>query len=306
MRTDRRRSGERAVPVAGEREPNKESDEMLNDDRKRVAVVVPMHNRSELTPDEQISFRHLTHYLHAYDKYLVVPESLDLSLPGCSLKRFGNEYFGSVVANTRLFLSEDFYLAFAEYQYILIYHLDALVFSDQLLAWCDMDFDYIGPPWIHCPDSPWVKEPRVGNGGLSLRKIDSFLKVFRSDVYWMDPEEYWRKQWGGMPAYLRALNLPRKFVKRWFRFNNARREMAQWHLRPDGTRNEDHFWSDRARHYFPEFKVASVEVGLRFAFEVAPRLCYDMNHGRLPFGCHAWPRYDRSFWEPYLLEGQAA
>ena len=171
---------------------------MLNELRQKVAVVVPMHNRKELTCDEQISFAHLTHYLRPYDKYLVVPESLDISLPGCALKRFKNEYFGSVAANTRLLLSEAFYASFRDYQYILIYHLDALVFSDQLLQWCEMGLDYIGPPWIHCADSPWVKESRVGNGGLSLRRIDSFLKVFRSDVRWIEPEEYWQERFAGI------------------------------------------------------------------------------------------------------------
>lgn len=269
--------------------------------QKKVAVVVPMHNRSTLTVDEEISFRHLTRYLASYDKYLVVPESLQVSLPGCGLKRFGSEYFGSAIANTRLLLSEHFYRSFSEYQYILIYHLDALVFSDQLTAWCDLGLDYIGPPWIPCADSPWVKEARVGNGGLSLRKIESFLKVFQSDEYWIDPEEYWRDKYEGMPLHLRWLHFPKRLMKRLSYFNNARLEMDRWHLRPDGTKNEDHFWSDRARHYVPDFKVASVEVGLRFAFEVAPELCYDMNHRQLPFGCHAWPRYDRKFWEPHLL-----
>ena len=79
-------------------------------------------------------------------------------------------------------------------------------------------------------------------------------------------------------------------MKRLSLFNNASLEMVQWYLRPDGTKNEDHFSSDRATHYVPDFKVASVEVGLRFAFEVAPRFCYDMNHRQLPFGCHAWLR----------------
>jgi hypothetical protein len=34
---------------------------------------------------------------------------------------------------------------------------------------------------------------------------------------------------------------------------------------------------------------------------VAPRLCFELNGRKLPFGCHAWQRYDRGFWEPYLL-----
>ena len=269
--------------------------------KKQVAIVVPMHNRAELTPDEQISFEHLRHYLGAYDKYLVVPSSLKIDLPGCSLKRFADGYFGSVPANTRLLLSEHFYRSFSEYQYILIYHLDALVFSDQLGAWCDTGLDYVGPPWLYCEDSPWVKHPRVGNGGFSLRKIESFLRVFQSKVYWMEPEEYWREKYAGRSIPVKLLNVPRRLIKRFSRFNSVRLEMESWHLRPDGTKNEDHFWSDRAKHYLPDFKVASFDQGLRFAFEVAPRLCLELTHGEMPFGCHAWPRYDRAFWEPYLL-----
>jgi hypothetical protein len=268
---------------------------------KMVAIVIPMHNRAALTSDEQISFKHLSHYLASYDKYLVVPEMLDVNLPGCMLKRFDNEFFGSVEAYTRLMLTEQFYRTFSSYQYILIYHLDALVFSDQLLEWCGTDLDYIGPPWFPCDDSPWVKTPRVGNGGLSLRKVSAFLNVFQSKQYWIHPNEYWHALYADKPAYVRLFNWPRKFAKRLLVFNNARYEMAQWHLRPDGTRNEDHFWSDRAIHYYPQLKVASFDVGLRFAFEVAPRRCYELNQRRLPFGCHAWTRYDRSFWEPFLL-----
>jgi hypothetical protein len=67
------------------------------------------------------------------------------------------------------------------------------------------------------------------------------------------------------------------------------------------TVNGDFFWSDRAVEYVPEFKVASLEEGLEFGFECGPRLCFERTGHRLPFGCHAWARYDRKFWEPFLL-----
>jgi hypothetical protein len=67
------------------------------------------------------------------------------------------------------------------------------------------------------------------------------------------------------------------------------------------NRNNDIFWSDMAKYYLPGFRVASFHVGLRFAFEVAPSECFRMNGGNMPFGCHAWERYDREFWEPHLL-----
>jgi hypothetical protein len=65
--------------------------------------------------------------------------------------------------------------------------------------------------------------------------------------------------------------------------------------------NNDYFWSFEAKEYLPEFKVASVEDGMRFAFEAAPRECFERVGRKLPFGCHAWAKFDRSFWEPHLL-----
>lgn len=275
---------------------------MIHRHQSTVAVVVTLYNRKELTLDELISYRHLVHYLEKYDKFMVAPKSLDVEYPGFSMKRFDDRFFGSTVANTRLLLSPSFYRTFRDYKYILMYQLDALVFSDQLLEWCETGLDYIGAPWINSPDSPWVKIPRVGNGGLSLRKVESFLRVLDSERYTIDPHRYWREFCRDKPRYLRYLNLPRKYLKRLRMFNGARWEAGRWHLRWDGTRNEDHFWSDAATTYYPEFKIASVETGLRFSFEVAPRRCFEMNNRQLPFGCHAWPRYDRAFWEPYLLK----
>lgn len=271
-------------------------------DASSVAVVVPGYNRAQFTEDEEISFRHAEHFLGRYDKFLVVPQSLDIERPGFQIQRFADSYFGSAIANARLMLSPTFYAAFQQYRYILIYQLDALVFADQLLEWCATDLDYVGAPWLQCADSPWVGTARVGNGGFSLRKVPSFLRVLSSDKYWIDPEVYWQRVAGGKPWYTSWAHLPRKWFKQIKRFNCLEREIAQWHLRPDGTKNEDHFWSDEAARYDADFKVAPFDVGLRFAFEVVPRHCFELNKRQMPFGCHAWPRYDRSFWEPHLLK----
>jgi hypothetical protein len=84
-------------------------------------------------------------------------------------------------------------------------------------------------------------------------------------------------------------------------FNGVKWQTARWNPTKN-KRNEDEFWSDAAQTYYPEFKVASFETGLHFAFEVAPKLCFELNHRTLPFGCHAWHKYDRDFWEPYVLK----
>lgn len=261
---------------------------------KKVAIVVPLSNRSELFPDEEISLRHLTHYLGHYDKYLIVPEELEIYIPGFELARFGVQYFGSAAANTQLMLSPQFYERFLAYEYIFIYHLDALVFSDQLEAWCDAGYDYIGPPWFPADDMPWVTEPGVGNGGFCLRKVESCLKVLNSSAYRLDPDVYWQRV-KKKPLSEQLIRYPQKYLKKVRYLNNIRREIDQF------DNNEDLFWWNRATHYYPEFKFAPIDVAMRFAFEGEPRQCYEQIGNQLPFGCHAWPKYDRAFWEQFLL-----
>ena len=60
--------------------------------------------------------------------------------------------------------------------------------------------------------------------------------------------------------------------------------------------NEDLFWSQRAKLFCPDFKIAPVELAIEFAFEANPRYCYKLINKKLPFGAHAWERYDKEFW----------
>jgi hypothetical protein len=266
---------------------------------KLVAVVVPVSDRS-LTADEEISLRHLTHYLSRYDKYALVPKGRPFSYPALEVMTLPKRFFGSFEAHTRMQLSEEFYAWFGAYRYILMYHLDALVLSDRLSDWCSMDLDYIGAPWIPCDDTPWVRTPAVGNSGFALMNVQSFLAVMRSKRPSVNPDEYW-KEFAVLPVHRRIRHLPRKYLKRLPVFNSVRWEMRRWLTQSRGL-GADYFWSQEAKKYLPEFKVASVEQGLEFAFEAAPRLCFELNRRRLPFGSHAWARYDRAFWEPYLLQ----
>jgi hypothetical protein len=263
--------------------------------------VVPLSTRPSLTADEEISIRHLEHFLGKYDRYFIAPEDMSFTRPGFETVAFPKKYFGSALAHARMQFSEQFYARFDSYKYILMHHLDALVLSDQLAKWCQTDLDFIGPPWLPSEDSPWVKHPQVGNSGFALMKIESFLNVLRSKRRGVDPEEFWRQFCAVNPRYRQWIHLPRRYLKRLRIFNNVRWDMWWWNTRNDGTSNGDYFWSDRAVKYWPPFRIASVAQGLEFAFEAAPRMCFELNNRRLPFGSHAWARYDRSFWEPYLL-----
>lgn len=262
-----------------------------------VAVAVTLSDRETLTSDEEISLRHVVRFLGRYDRYFVAPHGLRVPRRDFPVKRFSRRFFGSAAAHGRFTLSPVFYRAFERYKYVLLYHLDALVLSDRLEEWCATDLDYVGPPWLNCEDSPWVTVNRVGTGGFSLRKIDSFLRVIYSPRLTEDPSAYWARFAASKPRHVQYANFWRKYLKRLPIFNGARWKIRRW------RRHEDFFWADEAVHYCPEFRVASFEEGLRFGFEVAPRLCFELNGRQLPFGAHAWPRYDRTFWEPYLLTG---
>lgn len=266
--------------------------------RPSVAVVLTLSHKTSYTPDEELAFRHVRHYLGRYDKYVLIPESHQALYPGFLPRRFPDRFFGSARAHGALLLSEDFYQAFRDYEFVLIHHLDALVFNDRLAEWCAAGYDYIGAPWLISPDTPHITESKVGNGGLSLRRVDSFLRVLRSQQYFVDPDEYWRKYAARTTALERLVNWPRKLLKRLLAFNDVRWHV-RWALRDDV--HEDRFWAEFATHYDPAFRIAPVAVAMRFAFEAEPRRCFERIGQQMPFGAHRWQNFDRSFFEPHLL-----
>lgn len=266
-----------------------------------AAIVIPVY-REPLTADEQVSLRHLMRFLGEHERFIVAPQSLAISIPGFGIRRFDDAFFTDTASSySSLLLSRRFYEAFSAYEHILIYQLDALVFSDQLAEWRAAGYDYIGAPWLKDKHNPRRGFSRCGNGGFSLRRVESFLRVLDSGRYVSEPVLY-------LVDLLRA---PLPDVSHKFRglARLAKRARVLRQVRQGAeayaaayTLNEDHFWSDRARLFCPDFRIAPVDAGLRFAFERAPRYCFEQNGGQLPFGCHAWARWDRAFWEPYLLE----
>jgi hypothetical protein len=267
--------------------------------RRKVAVVVPLSLRTELTPDESVSLLHLRTYLGAYDSFLIAPRSLNVEWRGFRTIPTADRFFGSGLAHFRLLTRPSFYDEFSAYEYILMYHLDALVFSDQLREWCDAGYDYIGAP-LRGADGPVLS--LVGNGGFALRRVDAFRRLLRSGrPFISNPLQAWQDRYRNAGLAVRLLRLPAYAVKALGIANNMRYEL--WLGETSGTVYEDLFIAARARHYDPDFHIAPLTEAFRFAFDEFPRECFERNGRRLPFGCHAWPKYDRAFWEPYLLTG---
>lgn len=238
--------------------------------REQAVVVIPVYKEA-LAADEKLSFAQCLRVLGRHPITLVAPQGLALDAYRSAhvqlgVRRFDATYFQSARTYNRLMLAPSFYAAFLRWQYILIYQLDAFVFSDQLAEWCRRGYDYVGAPWIgadwldHLPiQRPrWSRNNIVGNGGFSLRRVISHL----------------------------ALSiLFRRAARRW-------------------PANEDGFWAFYAPSRWPLFKLPSTEEALRFSFEMNPAECYQRAGRVLPFGCHAWDKHDRAFWRPFIESGR--
>jgi len=270
--------------------------------RKRVAVVVPWSDREHFTADEEVSIHHLFHYLGVHDKYLLVPRGSRFSPLGFHVVQLPKRYFGSPSSHDRLLYKAWFYKLFLEYEFILFYHLDSLVLENNILRWCSGDFDFIGPPWIKCEDSPWVDVPRVGNGGFSLLRVSRAIEVL-TNRYRMDPNTLihdWFSEFCPL-WFVHVLTLALGNSGRVRFIDRLLEEWSESRCPTNHGRGNDQFWADKAVKYVSEFRVASLQDGLQFAFEVSPQTCYEMAGNRMPFGCHAWAKYDREFWLPHLL-----
>jgi hypothetical protein len=231
-----------------------------------AVVVMPVY-KDELTPNETLSFQQGLRVLGSHPMALICPEGLRLDAyepekHGLRVHRFAAHYFESTRTYNKLMLSPRFYASFLRFRYMLIYQLDAFVFSDQLLEWCRLGYDYVGAPWIDSDwlpvmpmwRPPWSRDNLVGNGGFSLRRIRSSLA---------------------------AVTLFRPWARRW-------------------PMNEDGFFAFFAASYYPRYRIPSTEVALRFSFEDHPARCYQRAGRRLPFGCHAWEKTDPVFWSDFI------
>ncbi len=269
----------------------------MSDSRGAIhpAVAIPIY-KTELSAAERLSIDRTVDVLAGRPLFLIGPVRLDSHLDALckryqqvlQYKTFEDRFFAGIKGYNSLMRSLALYKAFSNHSHLLISQTDALVISDQLDYWCKRDFSYIGAPWFVGGSEPRqpLKFLGVGNGGFSLRRISDFLRVLATPKR---IPNFIKSQADGKVG---LLGLPRRIKhERWFAYN----------VEPFfPTSNEDQFWGILVPAVYPFFRVPRPEEAVGFAFEVAPRLLFEMNGHELPFGCHAWERCDREFWEEKL------
>lgn len=145
----------------------------------KCAIVSVIYKRTLLDP-EMLSLKKCVEvFKDKRDIVLVCPEDLDISFYQSHFDydfkfiRLEKQWFSSWHHYSWLCKWPEFYKQFEEYDYILIYQLDCWCFEDTLDYFMDLGYDYYGGPvTVGC----WNDHETVGNGGLSLRKVKSFIE----------------------------------------------------------------------------------------------------------------------------------
>lgn len=256
---------------------------------KKVAVIIPFY-RSTLSAYEIIALQQCELVLSAYPKIAIKPVNLTLSAESAivsftDIVSFDNHFFESITGYNHLMLSTEFYKTFLDYEYILIYQLDAFVFENDLEYWCSQNIDYIGAPWI-----------RKKNDNIILKKVQIKLQSF---LY-----TYLNIHKKGLPSRSQFFNkvgnggLSLRRVKKFYDLTLTMQSSINFYLSKTAFQyNEDSFWSIEVNRKKKILNIPTWETGLKFAFETYPEKAYLLNKGVLPFGCHDWDKYV-DFWRP--------
>lgn len=268
--------------------------------KSKVVVVVPTHKESP-NSCEWVSLIQCCRVLEEHEIRLVCPQSLvtqayTAKFPRLKIQRLPDKWFSSIEMYNKLKLSLWFYLQYVKFEYILTYELDAFVFRDDLLQWCESGYSYVGAPWFEgfCSPPPDAELVGVGNSGLSLRNVRHCIRALLKFSYIENPADRYNR--------LCTRNVKNKVMSRlyyWLKAyvfcNNTFFLFNRCDL------SEDRFWSKQGGGDL-DFVIPPPKVASKFSMEVNPRQLYEQNGHKLPFGCHAWWRYDLDFWKPFIEE----
>lgn len=246
-------------------------------------VILPIHKK-ELNPNEYNSILYNLKILKNWDHAILCPNGIredikklfSSSTISKNIKFIGlhERNFKSVTTYDQMLVKPYLYNMFKEYEYMLITQPDVIIFKDEIQYWIEKDIDYIGAPWIiECPDHNY--NFYVGNGGISLRKISSFIEALANFKILKCPNWYLKEK--KIPAIFRPL------LKFCFGFNRFL-FFSKTH--------EDFFWSQLIPSSNNSFKVAKVDEAFSFAiekFREIDKKRFSINN--TPFALHAWEKH---------------
>ena len=262
----------------------------------RPAVVVPAY-KTTLNGYEWISLRRAFEVFTDTPIRLLVPVSLQAEaadtfrtlLEGhrCArLEPIADHWLSSVEAYNQLCLDPLLYQRFRAFSHLLIYQLDAYVFTDELLTWCRQDLDYIGAP-IYPLGVPYGKHrvQCIGAGGFSLRRTTAFLRALESNppVFRLADFRRFTAGWGFKARVLRGLRFAVCLALGGNHLANGTHTLFHWM----GI-NEDVLYGQYVPKALPWFQVPTYDQARQFCIDRYVQDELAAMGGQLPFGAHGW------------------
>lgn len=252
-----------------------------------------MHQQ-EPSLEEKVALIQCQNILSSYPIYLLHPAGMNTQayqniFP--SLKRLvaPAESMASISAYNKLMVSPFIFNALEAYSHILIHEPDAIVLKDELIYWCEQDSDYIGAPWFasnHQLDA-------TGNFGLSLINVRAANSLFATNPRWCSISMIIRDLARGFRGQKGMFKRALKSMGPYGKISHA------YHLYNDHC---DIFWSYLVPKVAPKFRIADPEKAVYFSWEMNPQKCFEICNGNLPFGIHAWDKYDPIFLRSLLAK----
>lgn len=230
----------------------------------RIAICIPIYKE---IPDvyELISIDRLVKVTqYKYDIYFVRPNAefnmkayYDV-MPGWQHHvfelPFDVSYFANTTTYSNLCKSYEFYAAFANYDYMLIYQTDCYLVKDELEEWANKEYDYVGAPIIGS-GSGWKHVPFVGNGGFSLRKVSKFLELTHPDFVSEFEDDIKEANDANENGYVEF---------------------------------EDLYFAELIPFLYSDFTKPNYKLAGEFAWDRNVNVLYDMYLGKMPMGLHAY------------------
>jgi len=229
-----------------------------------VSVIIPIY-KSELTDSELRSFKQCLDVLGDHPLMLVAPDGLDTTV----YENIAGRNLQCVYFNKRYFTSVSGYSELLlNKKFYCSFEAYEYVLIYQLDAWVFRDdLSYWCEQDYDYIGAPWLEAPPITSGKKPLINISNFLK----------------NKVGNGGLSLRKVKTHIRWAW-WVSF--------VFKLFP---KNEDMLWT-----LFVPFKKPNVMEALHFAFELNPEQSYELINEQLPFGCHAWEKYNPIFWKRFI------
>jgi len=258
-------------------------------------VVIPVY-KAQLSHAEYLSLCQCLKILTNHHICLVIPKGLNTEIYQTLFQKyqvpfreesFDSVFFQDINGYNQLMMSKHFYERFIAFEYMLVYQLDAYVFRDELNEWCAKGYDYIGAPFFR---KDKLDKKDSGNGGFSLRKILSFINLFSHNRKLLT--------FKGLLFYHRHRG---PLHKSWFVLSGLFGRCNSLQSLIQNTIAEDLLYASLKYKREEKWEIPASEEAKFFSFEQFPSELFQLTGHRLPFGCHAWQKYEYdSFWKQFI------